>query len=76
MLRADERILERETRALRGAARAASPRGRGAIQQTSRAAAALDVLASLAEAATRYDYVKPRLDESRRARRTSRAATR
>ncbi len=31
------------------------------IQQTSRAAAALDVLVSLAEAATRFDYVKPRL---------------
>ena len=31
------------------------------MQQTSRAAAALDVLASLAEAATRFDYVKPRL---------------
>jgi DNA mismatch repair protein MutS len=31
------------------------------VQQTSRAAAALDVLAALAETATRFDYVKPRL---------------
>ena len=52
VLRADERIL-----ALRGARSSrtcapAWPAPRGAIQQTSRAAAALDVLASLAEAAT------------------------
>src|SRR5262249_51172142 len=31
------------------------------VQRPRRAAAALDVLASLAEAACRYDYVKPRL---------------
>jgi DNA mismatch repair protein MutS len=31
------------------------------VQQTSRALAALDVLAAFAEAATRFDYVKPRL---------------
>ncbi len=63
VLRADELILERETRLfeeLRGRVAAGARR----IQQTSRAAAALDVLASLAEAATRYDYVKPRLVES------------
>jgi DNA mismatch repair protein MutS len=60
VLRADELILERETRLfeeLRGRVAAGARR----IQQTSRAAAALDVLASLAEAATRFDYVKPRL---------------
>jgi DNA mismatch repair protein MutS len=63
VLRADELILERETRLfeeLRGRVSAGARR----IQQTSRAAAALDVLASLAEAATRHDYVKPRLVES------------
>jgi len=60
VLRADELIAAREQRLfeelrerLAGAARR--------IQQTSRAAAELDVLASLAEAATRFDYVKPRL---------------
>jgi len=60
VLRADELILEREARifeALRARLAAAARR----IQQTSRAMAALDVLASLAEAATRFDYVKPRL---------------
>jgi DNA mismatch repair protein MutS len=60
VLQADELILEREARlfeALRERLGAAAPR----IQQTSRAAAALDVLASLAESATRFDYVKPRL---------------
>jgi DNA mismatch repair protein MutS len=60
VLRADELILEREARLFEGlrAHLAASARR---VQQTSRAAAALDVLASLAEAATRFDYVKPRL---------------
>ena len=60
VLRADELILEREARIfeelrarLAGAARR--------VQQTSRASAVLDVLAALAEAATRFDYVKPRL---------------
>jgi DNA mismatch repair protein MutS len=60
VLRADELILEREGRlfeALRGRLGAAARR----IQQTSRATAALDVLTSLAESATRFDYVKPRL---------------
>jgi len=60
VLRADELILERELtifEALRTRVAAAARR----VQQTSRAAAALDVLASLAEAATRFDYVKPRL---------------
>ncbi len=60
VLRADELILERELalfEALRARVAAAARR----VQQTSRAAAVLDVLASLAEAATRFDYVKPRL---------------
>ena len=34
------------------------------LQQTSRAVAAVDVLSSLAIAATRYDYVKPRVSAS------------
>jgi DNA mismatch repair protein MutS len=60
VLRADELILSHEQRIfeeLRG--RLAQDARR--IQQSSRAAAGLDVLASLAEAATRFDYVKPRL---------------
>jgi DNA mismatch repair protein MutS len=62
VLRADERILEREAEifeALRARVAAAAPR----VQQTSRAAATLDVLAGLAEAASRYDYVKPRVSD-------------
>jgi DNA mismatch repair protein MutS len=60
VLRADELVLELEVRifeGLRGRLAQAARR----VQQTSRAAAVLDVLASLAEAATRFDYVKPRL---------------
>ena len=60
VLRADELIAAREAQLfeeLRGRLAGAARR----IQQTSRAAAELDVLASLAEAATRFDYVKPRL---------------
>jgi DNA mismatch repair protein MutS len=60
VLRADELILAHEQRIfeeLRGRLAAAARR----VQQSSRAAATLDVLASLAEAATRFDYVKPRL---------------
>jgi DNA mismatch repair protein MutS len=60
VLTADERIQERETalfEALRG--RVATEARR--LQQTSSAVAALDVLAALAEAASRNDYVKPRL---------------
>ncbi len=60
VLKADERILERETEifeALRGRV-AASARP---IHETARAAAFLDVLAALAEVACRHDYVKPRL---------------
>jgi DNA mismatch repair protein MutS len=60
VLRADELTLALEARlfeALRERVAAAARH----VQQTSRSAAALDVLVSLAEAATRFDYVKPRL---------------
>jgi len=60
VLRADERILEREVEifeALRARVSAAARR----IQQTARAAATLDVLAALAEASCLYGYVKPRI---------------
>ncbi len=63
VLRADELMLEREAQIfeqLRARVEALAPR----IQQTSRALAVLDVLGSLAEAATRFDYVKPRLAAS------------
>jgi DNA mismatch repair protein MutS len=60
VLKADERILAREAElfeALRARLATAARR----IQQTARAAAQLDVAAALAEAATRYNYVKPRV---------------
>jgi len=60
VLRADERILERESEifdALRGRVAAAARD----VQRTSRAAAVLDVLATLAEVSARYNYVKPRI---------------
>jgi DNA mismatch repair protein MutS len=60
VLRADELLLQREAcifEELRARTATAARR----LQQTSRATATLDVLACLAEAATRYDYVKPRL---------------
>ena len=60
VLRADELILEREL-SLFEALRARVAEAARRVQQTSRATATLDVLASLAEAATRFDYVKPRL---------------
>jgi DNA mismatch repair protein MutS len=60
VLRADELILEREA-ALFEALRAGVASAARRVQQTSRATATLDVLVSLAEAATRFDYVKPRL---------------
>jgi DNA mismatch repair protein MutS len=60
ILRADELILEREARLFEELkARVASAARR--LQQTSRATAALDVLVALAEAAARFDYVKPRV---------------
>jgi DNA mismatch repair protein MutS len=60
VLRADERILAREAElfeALRARIATAARR----IQQCAAATAAIDVLAGLAEAASRYNYVKPRL---------------
>jgi DNA mismatch repair protein MutS len=63
VLRADERILEREAalfEELRGRLAAAARR----IQQSAAAVAGLDVLASLAEAASLHDYVKPRISRS------------
>jgi len=60
VLRADERILEREAEifeALRSRVSAAARR----IRQTAAAAATLDVLAALAEASCLYGYVKPRI---------------
>jgi len=63
VLRADERIQEREIEIFEGLRSriAGAPRP---LQQTSRAVAGLDVLASLAEAACRFDYVKPRVSRS------------
>jgi len=60
VLRADELILGHEQRIFEEL-RSRLAQDARRIQQTSRAAAELDVLASLAEAATRFDYVKPRL---------------
>jgi DNA mismatch repair protein MutS len=60
VLRADELILERELQVFEELRARLAAEGRR-VQQTSRAAATLDVLASLAEAATRFDYVKPRV---------------
>jgi DNA mismatch repair protein MutS len=60
VLTADERIQERET-ALFEALRARVAAEVLRLQQMSAAVATLDVLAALAEAASRYDYVKPRL---------------
>jgi DNA mismatch repair protein MutS len=60
VLRADERILDREAEIFEELRRRVAGSARR-IQETSRAAAQLDVLGSLAEAASRYDYVKPRV---------------
>jgi len=62
ILRADERIRERELEifeALRGRVAASALE----IQRTAHAAANLDVIATLAEAACRYDFVKPRVSK-------------
>jgi DNA mismatch repair protein MutS len=60
VLRADERILARETELFEGLrGRVASQAKR--LQQTSRATAMLDVLAALSDAAARFNYVKPRI---------------
>jgi DNA mismatch repair protein MutS len=60
VLRADERILTREAQLVEELRSSVASRSRR-LQQTSRAAAALDVLASLAEAAGLHNYVKPRI---------------
>ncbi len=62
VLGADERILEREIEildTLRRAVAAEAPR----IQQSARALAALDVLASLAEVASNNNYIKPHVHD-------------
>ena len=62
VLRADERILERESllfEELRGRVAAQARR----LRETARAVAGLDVLASLAEVAGLYNYVKPRITD-------------
>jgi len=62
VLGADERILERELEIferLRAAVGAEAPR----IQATARAAASLDVLATLADAAAVNNYIKPHVHE-------------
>jgi DNA mismatch repair protein MutS len=60
VLTADERILEREAQIFEDL-RARAAGAAKLLRQTSRATATLDVLASLAESACRYDYVKPRV---------------
>ncbi|MFI5005873.1 MAG: DNA mismatch repair protein MutS [Solirubrobacterales bacterium] len=60
VLTADERILEREAQIFEEL-RARTAAAARLLRQTSRAAATLDVLASLAESACRHDYVKPRV---------------
>ncbi len=62
VLQADERIATREAE-LFEALRARVARRAAAVHQTARSLAAVDVLASLAEVATRHDYVKPRLTD-------------
>jgi DNA mismatch repair protein MutS len=62
VLRAEERSLAREIEifeALRGRVAGQAKR----LQQTARATAVLDVLAALADAAARFNYVKPRVTE-------------
>ena len=60
VLTAEERLLQREAEIFEALRSRVSVQGRG-IQQVARAAAALDVLACLAEVACRFDYVKPRV---------------
>jgi len=70
ILTAQERINAREYEvfsALRDAARAQMP----ALQACARALAELDVYAALAEAAVRYQYVRPRVTEDRALRITA-----
>jgi DNA mismatch repair protein MutS len=60
ILRADERILEKEIEIFEALRARVAAEGRR-IQRTARAAAAVDVLAALAEVACRHNYVKPRV---------------
>jgi DNA mismatch repair protein MutS len=60
VLRADERTIEIEARVFEGLVREVAAEAKR-LRQTSEAVAAIDVLASLAEAATRFNYVKPRI---------------
>jgi DNA mismatch repair protein MutS len=63
VLRADERTVDIEARVFEGLVREVAAEAKR-LRQTSAAAAAIDVLASLAEAATRFNYVKPRVSSS------------
>jgi len=60
VLRADERCLELETQLFEELRQRLAAQARR-VNETARAVAGLDVLAALAEAARRYDYVKPRI---------------
>ena len=60
ILRADERILDKEAEIFEGLRSRVAAEARR-VQLTSRAAAVIDVLASLAEVSCRYNYVKPRV---------------
>jgi len=62
VLKADEGILAREAELFEALQERVGRQARR-IQEVARAAAALDVLAGLAEAACLYDYVKPRVTE-------------
>ncbi len=62
VLRADERILECETRLFEELRASVASQSRR-LRQTARAVAGLDVLASLAEVAGRNNYVKPRITD-------------
>jgi DNA mismatch repair protein MutS len=62
VLQADERLLERERAVFEGLRGRVASAGRR-IQQCARAAAALDVVACLADVASRWGYVKPRILE-------------
>jgi DNA mismatch repair protein MutS len=63
VLRADERTAEIEASVFEALRQRAAAEARR-LQATSRATATLDVLASLAEAASRFDYVKPRVSNA------------
>ena len=60
VLRADERCLELEMKLFEELRQRLAAQARR-VNETARAVAQLDVLAALAEAARRYDYVKPRI---------------